>query len=373
MQDSHDNQSITPSAKVVAAQQATNPPVIPDLSGGPRHVPQLLFVVSSAIIIVAIISHWLVAWLGFPSDKPVYRRIGPENGRQVYCAGSSLLQFGLSWEEVSKAIGEGIENWGVGASSPSEWEVLQTRETNANELLIGISVYDMNEARLCDNRANIVSVMQTIRDLFQSHSGWRFSKRVLSQYPLACLRHLFPTSGRSEEVLVGLRMKIRQLLRMSAASEDRARVAFLPRGALLKFGDAKNSVTDWTPARTIRRVSGMRSDNHGTNVFNNGPKSLAFQRMLQQAKTHGSIVVVVLPVSPAYVQNLLTPEAVGAFDDLLEQTRRAFPEAQFVRLDQLPALKSNDCFGDLVHMNSAGRNIATDAFLKDLKRVPSRL
>jgi hypothetical protein len=372
MQNFQDNQSVTPSAKVVAAQQATNLPVILGGAESARRVPQLLWVVSSAVVIVAIISHCLAGWLGFPPAKPAYRRIGPESGRQVYCAGSSLLQFGLSWEEVSKTLGEGIENWGVAGSSPSEWEALQTRETNANLLLIGVSLYDMNESRLCDNRADIVSITQTIRDLFQSHSGWQFSKRVLSQYPLSYLRHLFPTAGRSEEVLVGLRMKTRQILRMSEGSEDRARVAFLPSGPVLKFGESKNSVADWDPARAIRRVSGMREDNHGTNLFN-GPKNQAFQRMLRRARMNGTIIVVVLPASPMYVQYLVSSGAESAFEDELEEARRAFPEALFVRLDHVPRLKSNACFADLVHLNSAGRAIATDAFLKDLKRVPARL
>jgi hypothetical protein len=365
-------QPLTLSGEVLAAQEATNQRAGPDSSGGPRRAPQFVAVVGSAILIVAVISHLLAASFGFPPARPAYRRIGPEKGPQVYCAGSSLFQFGLSWAEISKDLGEGIENWGIGGSSPSEWEVLQARETNANMLLIGISLYDMNEARLCDHRASIVPIKQTIWDLFDSHSGWQFSKRVLSQYPLAYLRHLFPTAGRSFEVMVGLRMKMRQIFRMSDAAEDRARVAFLPSGPVLKFPESKESVRDWSSARTMRRVSEMRGDSHGTNAFE-GPKWLAFQRMLQRAKPRERIMVVVLPVSPSYIQHLTTPEAVRAFDDLLEQTRRTFPEAQLMRLDQVPALRSDDCFGDLVHLNSAGRDIATDAFLKELKRDPSRL
>jgi hypothetical protein len=372
MTDDSRNQPRASSGEVFAAQETATQQAVPVRLGRPVRAPQFLFMVLSAVMIVAVISHLLAAWFGFPPARPTYRRIGPEKGGQIYCAGSSLLQFGLSWEEVSKALGEGVENWGVGGSSPSEWDVLQDRETNANMLMVGISLYDMNEARLCDDRANIVPMTQTVKDLFQSHSGWQFSKRVLSQYPLAYLRHLFPTAGRSREVMVGLRMQVRRLLRLSGASEDRARVAFLPSGPVLRFGETTDSVSDWSPAKAIRRVSELRTDNHGTNTYE-GPKSIAFQRMLQKAKPQGRIVVVILPVSPAYAQSLLTADEVSAFENALEQERRAFPEALFVRLDQVPGLNSNDCFQDLVHLNSAGRKIATAAFLKDLEEHPSRL
>jgi hypothetical protein len=40
----------------------------------------------------------------------------------------------------------------------------------------------------------------------------------------------------------------------------------------------------------------------------------------------------------------------------------------FVRLDQLPALNSDEYYSDFVHLNGPGRQIATDAFLKELRK-----
>jgi hypothetical protein len=48
--------------------------------------------------------------------------------------------------------------------------------------------------------------------------------------------------------------------------------------------------------------------------------------------------------------------------------QKAFPKALFVRLDRLAGLKSAENFTDLVHLNGAGREIATAAFLKELKQ-----
>src|SRR5690242_10579463 len=81
-----------------------------------RHSPtlQLLFVLCTAITATALISHIAASAFGLPTGKAMYRRIGPAQGPQVFCAGSSLLQFGLSWPAVSATLGQGIENWGIG-------------------------------------------------------------------------------------------------------------------------------------------------------------------------------------------------------------------------------------------------------------------
>jgi hypothetical protein len=102
-------------------------------------------------------------------------------------------------------------------------------------------------------------------------------------------------------------------------------------------------------------------------VFN-GPKKLAFQRMLLRAQRLGRVIVVVLPVSPAYGDGLVTPEVLRDFQDTLVEGQQVCPQAEFVRLDQLPALNSNDYYSDLVHLNGAGRRIATEAFVNWLRQ-----
>ncbi|HET6888778.1 MAG TPA: hypothetical protein VFH87_12750 [Candidatus Udaeobacter sp.] len=334
----------------------------PDVPGKAK----FLLVICS-VLAIAIAFNYLVAfWIKLPNHNPIYRRIGPETGPQVFCAGSSLLQFGLSWPEVSKTLDQGIESWGLAASTPSEWEVFQNLAKNTDLMIIGVDVYDLNEYHLCEGRADVVPVTQTIWDLWQSSTGWQFSKRLLSQYPLSYLQKLFPTAGSSEAVLVGLRRLLPERLRSSSAAEERANSLVLPRESVMDFGATNAKVSDWTPSRTLWRLAQMRSETHGKHAFN-GVKKLAFERMLLRARKQGSVIVVVLPVSPLYAHEFLTPEAVRDFESVLDEAQHIDPQAQFVRLDKLPALNSDECFGDLVHLNDAGKRIATDAFLSWLR------
>ena len=70
---------------------------------------------------------------------------------------------GLSWKRISNAFEEGIENWFVAGSSPSEWEPLQRRASNARLTFIVVSAYDLNEQFLCDYRAGVVPLTQSIK------------------------------------------------------------------------------------------------------------------------------------------------------------------------------------------------------------------
>src|SRR5258708_5473035 len=94
-----------------------------DTSPFRRLRPAALLFLSLLLAVAA--DHLLGSWLGF-SQPPsgylgVYRRVGYESGAQVFCAGSSLTVSALSWSNVSEALGEGIETWGVGGSSPDIW------------------------------------------------------------------------------------------------------------------------------------------------------------------------------------------------------------------------------------------------------------
>ena len=162
-----------------------------------------LLVVCSALVIAILFNYLVAFWIKLPKHTAIYRRIGPETGPQVFCAGSSLLQFGLSWPEVSKTLNQGIESWGVAASTPSEWEVFQNLANNTNLMIIGVDVYDLNEYHLCEGRATLVPLSQTILDLWQSSSDRQFSKRLLGQYPLSYLQKLFPTAGQIGSSLGG--------------------------------------------------------------------------------------------------------------------------------------------------------------------------
>jgi hypothetical protein len=340
-----------------------------DVPGRSRKA-QFLVVVCTAILIAAAVSHLVTAWFGLYTGKATYRRIGPTNGPQVFCAGSSLLQFGLSWPEVSEALGQGIENWGVGGSSPDVWEVSQRLATKSDLMIVGVSTYDLNEYHLCDSRAQIVSVARTIQDLWEARVGWQFAKRVLSQYPLACLRVLFPTAGRTDAVLVGLRRKVLYLTGSSPTVDEKANALVLPSQPVLDFGESTEKLSDWPAAKTLRRLVLQRTEIQGAHVFV-GPKKLALLRMLDQAQQRGRVIVTVMPVAPVYAREFLTPEVRRSFESTLADARHAAPQAEFLRLDLLPALRSDEYFSDFVHLNGAGRRIATEAFLKELKRNSS--
>jgi hypothetical protein len=335
------------------------------LSLAPR--TQVMLVVSTAVAIAAAASHFVAAWLGLPTPTATYRRIGPTNGPQVFCAGSSVVQFGISWPEVSNALGQGIENWGLGGSTPNEWEQTQRLSTNTNLMIMGLSLHDLNEYFLCDSRANVVPISQTIRDLWDSNADWQFAQRLLSQYPLAYLRILFPTAGKADAVLVGLRRKLHELTGSAPTVEEKANFLVLPSGPVLNFGDSAEKLTDWPADKALRRLDLLRNDIHGLHKFD-GPKHLAFLRMLERAQQRGRVIVVIVPVAPMYAQKFLTPEVIRSFEDALAEGQRAAPQALFVRLDQLPALNSDEYFSDFVHLSGDGKRIATEALLKELHK-----
>jgi hypothetical protein len=353
--------------KAVAAELSIPRRVVGGLSPDVARKAKFLLIVCSALVIAIVFNYLVAFWIKLPNYTPVYRRIGPESGPQVFCAGSSLLQFGLSWPDVSKTLDQGIESWGVAASTPSEWEVFQNLAENTNLMMLGVDLYDLNEYHLCEGRGSVVPLAQTISDLWQSNTDWQFSKRLLSQYPLSYLQKLFPAAGSSEAVLVGLRRLLPERLRPSSAAQERANALVLPREPVMNFGATDEKVSDWTPSKTLWRLAQMRSETGGKHAFN-GVKRLAFERMLLRAEKHGSVIVVVLPVSPAYAHEFVTPQAVHDFEHTLDEAQHIDPKAQFVRLDRIPALNSDACFGDLVHLNNAGKRIATEAFLTWLRQ-----
>src|SRR5262249_32455918 len=151
----------------------------------------------------------------------------------------------------------------VAGSTPEIWEVFQRAATNVNTTIVGISVYDLNEYRISQGLGYIVPLPQTIQDLRESGATYQFSRRVLSEYPLAYLLLLFPTAGNSDAFLVGVRRTVRERLGLLAATEDRARVLALPREPLMDFGKDEEKFTNMPRDRVLRRLSVLRSENRG--------------------------------------------------------------------------------------------------------------
>lgn len=356
MQDLLSRSPITASSAVDAS--AIHP-------GRKQRVLRLTAIICLTLLLSAAADQAVVLWLGLPTPRATFRRIGRETGPQIFCAGSSLLQFALSWPEVSYDFGQGVESWGVAGSTPSEWEVFQNFAANANVTIVGVDVYDLNEYRLCDSHANLVSLWSTVQDLWHSGADYQSSTRVLGQYPLSYVRKLFPTVGRSDAVMVGLRRKLPERLRGTAAAEERAASLVMPSQPVMDFGESTLKVSDWPADKMRRRLAGMRSENRGLHAFN-GPKRLALERMLLRARQKGSVIITVLPVAPSYVHELLTPQALHDFENVLNDVKSIDPRAQIIRLDKVEGLNSDEYYSDLVHLNGAGRKVATAAFLNEV-------
>jgi hypothetical protein len=276
---------------------------------------------------------------------------------------------------VSEALGEGIETWGVAGSSPDIWEEWQLDRPLSSTTIVGVSVYDLNEMHLAPDRARIVGVLTTIHDLWVSGADSDLSHRILAQYELGYMRLLFPTADDAERVLVGVRTHLAEQLGHQASLAEYEGVVVQPSAPLLDAGDSAAKVSDWSPARLLRRVAALRTENRGRHEFFNGPKRLAFHRLLSRGRRQGRVIVVVLPVSGVYTKEFLDEKTRAAFDKSIADAMALVPDATFVRADRIPGISNSNNFVDLVHMNSLGRRIATTAFLTEItnKEPPRRL
>jgi hypothetical protein len=135
----------------------------------------------------------------------------------------------------------------------------------------------------------------------------------------------------------------------------------MPRNAVMDFGASTKRVSDWSKAKTLRRLASLREENRGLHGFN-GPKSAAIKRMLLRAEEQGRVIVIVLPVSPSYAREFVTPEVARDFETALMREQQINSNAGLVRLDKVTALGSDEYYSDLVHLNAAGREIATGVF-----------
>jgi hypothetical protein len=288
----------------------------------------------------------------------------------VFCAGSSLLVSGLSWPEVSEALGQGIENWTVAGSSPEVWKTLQQNARNSNTTLIGVSAYDLNEMRLTPERARFVPLKETVNDLWTSRTDFDLSHRILSQYAMLYLRTLYPLAGDADKVLVALRSKYFDLMGQQASLQQHEGVV-VEKDGVLGVEDGATALSDWSSARVLRRIDALRAENHGAHKFQDGPKSRALRQVLRQAQQQGRVIVVVLPVSQDYTDAFLGKSLTENFEKALKDDMADAQQATVIRLDKVPGISDNRYFLDPVHLNSSGRRIVTPLFLQKVKDIQS--
>lgn len=356
----------TPVSKVHTKAGDETPAARP--SGGKRFAVIVLL----CLVLSSVANLGLAHWLGLSRRAPwthidaVYRRVGPQTGPQVFCAGSSILVWGLSWPDVSNALGRGIENWTVAGSSPDIWEVFQQQDPNTDTTIVGVSIYDLNEMHLAPERASFVPFATTAQDLWASKTKSELRRRILTQYALSYIRVPYPLAGDSDKVLEGLRSKAAELLGKQADLQEHEGVVVEKAGAL-EVEDSDTNVSQWPQARALRRLDALRAENHDAQAFDNGPKGRALRRLLQRAQQQGRVIVVVLPVSKYYADTFLDQATRDAFEKALKDDMTAAPKATLVRLDQVPGIWDNKNFFDLVHMNLSGRRLATAELLKEIQ------
>ncbi len=330
-----------------------------------------------SLALCSLANYLLASCVGIPLKAPwsrsagIYRRIGAESGPQVFTAGSSLLGAGLSWPEVSESLGDGIENWSAGGSSPELWEVFQQRRPNPAMTIVGVSVYDLNEMRLTPERAEYVPLTETISDLWASKADPALSRRILTQYGMSYVRLLFPTAGYTDKVLVGLRYRLAQAVGLGARLQEHEGVV-LERDGVLDAGEVTMKLSDWSSARILRRLAALRAENYGVHEFLGGPKRRAFERILLRARQHGPVFVVVLPVSKSYAQEFLDKNTLDEFERMLNEDMKIAPEVTLVRLDRVPEITDDGYFADHVHLNWYGRRLTTPVFLKEISESTSK-
>jgi hypothetical protein len=330
---------------------------------GDRNVKKLLLILGAAVIISSCLSHAATAWLKIRATPVFLRQFGPTNGSPAFVEGSSLAFEGLDWTKISDTHGLRIQNLSALGSSPCEWEILHHQSSDAGSGFVVVSPYDLNEYWLCDFRADIVPLGETISDLRQNHTDWAFAKRILSQYPESWLRILYPTVGRSDGVMTGIRSQLEKLRPHKTAKPTEDEPLLTASGT----DYVKERITDWSPGRFLRRMESMREACDGRQAFD-GLKQQALLRLLQQAGTPPKVTLVVLPVSPAYQKEFLDAAVLRQFNDELDATQHANPGLRIIRLDHISELNDDSLYFDLVHLNMYGREIATTVFLTDLAR-----
>jgi hypothetical protein len=333
-----------------------------------RHL-QLVLVLILAIVIAAIGSHALASWLKVKTIAAQEFAFGKPNGNPpAFLAGSSIAAYGISWEQISTQLDLEIKVWGIAAGSPVEFEQFQQQVPDARTTFIVVSEVDLDEASVSDFRAAIVPIGQTIKTLREAHADRDHWERALSQYPMTWLRTLFPTLGRSRGIMGMLRQNAANWIKPSSSTS--ARMA----GPTIKFGKdtdddeyKRQRMSDWSESKVIGKVVAMREGFEGPHTFD-GPKKAAFERMLQYGLQRGRTIVIVMPVSPAYSKEFISPETANKFEQAIIQLQRGAPQSEWLRFDQQSGLASGENFCDLDHLNVFGKQIATEALQSWLKQ-----
>jgi len=314
----------------------------------------------------AVASHFVAYALGFRQIKTVQQPTEPTGhfSEPVFSFGSSLKGCAIDEVLLTDARGWHTISKGCGAGSPAEFEFLLGNSTENASLLIFTSIFEMSEGMISPSRTSLVPFLQSVQDTWDMVLGWEQTKTLLWKYPLDLLQEVFPTLGRSWEVQVLARDKIRALLgRSSTPASDDGPIDLNP-----SSNEIQSSLLDWDAGRLERNVAQMQQMNVSLHSNFTGPKARALNRILTRSRQSGTFnIVVILPVSPTFISRNVDREAVNAFDLSLIKLQQRHPDALIIRLDNEGLLQNDDLFWDLVHMNARGQASTTALLLDRLK------
>ena len=318
-----------------------------------------VLVLMAAIVIASFGSHLVVSYLrmGGPAATPFV--IGKSFGKPpAFLAASSIGSYGIAWDQIADDIGTEIRGWGVAGGTPIEFEQLQKKVPEARTTFIVVSTCDLDEATSCEWRSSIVPLSQAFASLEAEHADWQEMKTVLGQYLVKWLGVVFPTVGRSHVVFGMTAMRVTELIHYSSGKIE---------GPVLKFGKAPandvyvaQKLSDWPRSKIITKLASRAVEFHAPHSFD-GAKKQALGRMLEYANQLGPTVVLVMPISASYTHEYFPPKVSPQFEATLAQLQHSAPKTEFLRLDQVPGLTSDDNFCDVVHMNLPGQKLATQA------------
>ena len=318
---------------------------------------QFAAILLAVTFLTSLLCHGVARLLHMRQNLVDRARIEPDTpGAPVLVTGSSLTFFGVSWREISHRIQRPLVTRSVGGASPCELETLALEVPEAARVVIGVSIFDLNENNLSDSRANLVPLSRTLGDIRRSGADWSYKKRVIWSYPLPWVQRVFPVAGRSTEIMVGVREIGRTLLHRAPAAEStgEARLTFKTD----EDAGRPEKLSDWDVGRVKRNLSQLRATGIASSRFD-GPKSLALERILTAPNRTETPMVLVFPVSPPYREAFADASAVASFEAALQRLRERVPNVLIVRLDHDPALQPAEVYWDLVHLNNDGRKIAT--------------
>ena len=324
---------------------------------------QNILLIGSVALLTSVISHLGVVGLGLETAAIHRSRFDTHSiSPPVLMLGSSLVLNALDLNWISKAAGRAIEIRSAPSASVSELDILRNEVEGSNLLVLGVSMYDLNEHFLCDFRSEIVPFSRTVSDLWRLESNWSEMKPFISQYALTAIRKVYPSAGRSYGILVGIRSRLKQWRRGFQSKNSDVALTMDPENK----GGTNESILSWSNARTLRNEARLRAVCGGKHTFD-GLKRLALFRIMEDFCKQGDVAVLVLPVSPPYREDLVDVDAISRFENLLGEIGAEYPSVQVIRLDQQERFNDGALYLDLVHMNRRGRMLATEAFLAEIQ------